>query len=378
MWASLADIDAYHICEGDLLVCEGGDVGRAGIFQCGNEEPLIIQNSLHRVRPKHNNLNEYLLRILQTVRYAGWFDVLCSKATIVHFTGDKFGSLAFSVAPHEEQKAIVNYLNGETARIDALVSKKTRFIELLREKRQALITQAVTRGLDPTVKMKDSGVEWLGEVPEYWDVISLKHDTTFITSGSRGWAEHYEDSGALFIRIGNLTRDSISLDLTDIQRVIAPDSVEGERTKVKDGDILFSITAYLGSVAIVPSDLELAYVSQHVALVRLIGKKLNSVWVGYIALSYIGKYYFNLQGYGGTKIQLSLNDIANMLITVPPFEEQSEIISYLDCETTRIDALISKTQHSINLLKERRAALITAAVTGQIDVRDGLPGNALP
>ena len=107
---------------------------------------------------------------------------------------------------------------------------------------------------------KDSGIEWLGEVPRHWEVFPLKRDLAFLTSGSRGWADHYSDDGALFIRIGNLTRESIHLDLSDIQRVEVPDGAEGERTKVVAGDVLFSITAYLGSVAVVPDGLETAYV----------------------------------------------------------------------------------------------------------------------
>ena len=123
--------------------------------------------------------------------------------------------------------------------------------------------------------MKDSGVEWLGEVPDHWDLILLKRDLNFLTSGSRGWAEHYSDEGSLFIRIGNLTRESTLLDLSDIQRVIVPSGSEGERSRLRGGDLLFSITAYLGSVAVVPDDLEPAYVSQHVALARLRRRRLQ-------------------------------------------------------------------------------------------------------
>ena len=114
-----------------------------------------------------------------------------------------------------------------------------------------------------------SGVDWLGDLPSHWTVTPLKRDTIFVTSGARGWAENYSDDGDLFLRIGNLTRTSISLDLSDIQRVTVEDGSEGARTQVRAGDVLFSITAYLGSVAVVPDGLGTAYVSQHVALARL-------------------------------------------------------------------------------------------------------------
>lgn len=210
---------------------------------------------------------------------------------------------------------------------------------------------------------RDSGVEWLGEVPNHWAIFPLKRDLAFLTSGSRGWAEHYSDNGSLFLRIGNLTRDHINLDLTDIQRVDVPNTSEAERTRVQPGDVLFSITAYLGSVAVVSDDLETAYVSQHVALSRLHGRKLSPKWVGYVALSWVGKTYLGMQGYGGTKIQLSLEDIADLLLTSPPLAEQNAIAAFLDHETAKIDRLIAKQEELIALLKEKRQAVISHAVT---------------
>ena len=210
---------------------------------------------------------------------------------------------------------------------------------------------------------KDSGVEWLGEVPRHWKVLPLKRDLAFLTSGSRGWAEHYSDDGALFIRIGNLTRDSIRLDLSDLQRVEVPSGTEGERTRVLAGDVLFSITAYLGSVAVVPDNLERSYVSQHVALARLRKRYFIPAWVAYVTLSFIGKTYLETQGYGGTKIQLSLDDVANLIMTAPPLPEQTAIAAFLDRETGKIDALVAEQEKLIALLKEKRQAVISHAVT---------------
>jgi type I restriction enzyme S subunit len=157
---------------------------------------------------------------------------------------------------------------------------------------------------------RNSGIAWLGEIPKHWTIIPLKRDLLFLTSGSRGWADHYSDDGALFIRIGNLTRHSIRLNLADVQRVAVPEGAEGERTCLTGGDVLFSITAYLGSVAVVPEEMEPAYVSQHLALVRLRGQYFLPNWIAYVALSDVGKAYLEAQGYGGTKIQLSLDDVA--------------------------------------------------------------------
>jgi len=268
-----------------------------------------------------------------------------------------------------EQLSIATFLDRETAKIDALIAEQQRLIELLQEKRQAVISHAVTKGLNPDVPMKDSGVEWLGEVPEHWSVVEARREIDFLTSGSRGWAEFYSDNGYLFLRIGNLTRDSIDLDLEDIQRVSPPDGAEGARTEVKEGDVLFSITAYLGSVAVVPEALERAYVSQHVCLARLNGKNLLPKWLANAVLSTSGRAYLEAESYGGTKIQLSLDDIKSFPLAFPPLEEQKIIIEHLQGSVAKLKSLRSDCEANIALLQERRSALISAAVTGQIDVR---------
>jgi type I restriction enzyme S subunit len=216
-------------------------------------------------------------------------------------------------------------------------------------------------------KYKPSGVEWLGAVPEHWEVRRLKTLTNFVTSGSRGWAQHYSEEGALFIRIGNLSRTSIGLDLRDIQFVSPPRGAEVERTRVGKNDVLISITAYIGSVAVVGDDLGEAYVNQHIALTRPRTDIVDSKWVGYGLISSVGQTQFRTSLYGGTKEGLGLDDVKNLFLLVPALAEQSAITAFLDRETARIDAWIGKKQRQIELLQEKRAALISHAVTKGLD-----------
>lgn len=364
------DVDPrYHVARGDLLFGWSGNRGTSF-------GPFLWD------KPGCYYLNQHIFRVTHSQHQRKWF-YWCLKAVtahvedqahgiigMVHVTKGDLGAIKVPIPLLTEQSAISAFLDRETAKIDALVAEQEKLIELLKEKRQAVISHAVTKGLDPNAPMKDSGVEWLGEVPEHWDLMPLKRDLRFLTSGSRGWAEYYSDEGALFIRIGNLTRDSISLDLSDIQRVSVPDGSEGERTKIQAGDLLFSITAFLGSVAVAPENIETSFVSQHVALARLHQEKLSPYWAAYVTLSHIGKTYLESQGYGGTKIQLSLDDVANLILTVPPIEEQNIITEFIKNEVRNIDSLLRETQRAIDLLKERRSALISAAVTGKIDVRN--------
>jgi type I restriction enzyme S subunit len=274
-----------------------------------------------------------------------------------------------SLPPIEEQTQIAHFLDHETTRIDALIAEQERLIELLKEKRQAVISHAVTKGLDPTVPMKDSGVEWLGDVPEHWNVCQSKHLLESVTSGSRGWAEFYSDDGYLFFRIANLTRDTINPKLDSKQFVAPPLGAEGERSRIEIDDILISITADLGSVCVANSDIVGGYVSQHVALARPCKKKVYARWLAYFVLSTACKEQLLGAGYGGTKIQLSLEDIKTFLIAVPSYKEQIKIAAFLDSEVSRFELLITEAILGIALLTERRSALISAAVTGKIDVR---------
>jgi len=271
--------------------------------------------------------------------------------------------------PPDEQSAIAAFLDRETARIDALIKKKRRQIELLQEKRSALISHAVTKGLNPNAPMKDSGIEWLGEIPANWKTMRFKRCIEFITSGPRGWAEFFSDDGELFIRIGNLTRDSIDLDLVDVQHVVPPTGAEAIRTRVQEGDILVSITADLGSVAVVPDKVETAYISQHIALARPVSKRSHPRWLGFSIFSESCRHQLRALGYGGTKVQLSLEDVQNLVLCIPPRDEQERIVVWLDSEIRKLSWVIQKVHGSVTTLREYRTALISAAVTGKIDVR---------
>ena len=276
----------------------------------------------------------------------------------------------FALPPVAEQSAIVDFLDRKTAQIGTLIQKKQVLIDLLREQRAALVNRAVTKGLNPDAPMKDSGIEWLGAMPEHWRATRLKFVSSFITSGSRGWAEFYSDTGPIFIRIGNLTRDSIRLDLGDVQRVSPPSGSEGERTRVQAGDVLVSITAFIGSVAVVPQEIEEAYVNQHVALCRPLDQLVLPEWIGYALLSSIGQAQFGAVLYGGTKAGLNLSDVADLWVPVPPVEEQHAISERLARITDQVDDLIRREHDMVSHLRELRTSLVSEVVTGKIDVRN--------
>lgn len=362
MWASPSEQEQYRIRKGDLLICEGGDVGRAALFVGEDSEPVIIQNSIHRVRAKHGNNNELLLRVMQTVKRSGWFDVLCSKATIVHFTSEKLGDLAYPVAPQEESKAIVSTVRREVARIDALITKKTRFIELLKEKRHALIDHAVTKGLNPDAPMQDSDVEWLGEIPAHWEV--------------RRMASIFREA----IRPGDQSLPILSISIHDgitDEEVAAEDrdrrvSQIEDRTKYKrvaPNDLAYNMMrAWQGAFGAVTVHglVSPAYVVAE-PMIEFRTAYIENLLRTPMAIEEMRRYS---RGIADFRMRLYWDYFRDLKVCLPPLEEQDKILSIITRETSRIDLLTEKTQRSIDLLKERRAAFITAAVTGQIDLRE--------
>lgn len=276
--------------------------------------------------------------------------------------------LFLPIPPEGERQIIAAHVGSETARIDALIEKKTRFIELLREKRQALITHAVTKGLDPTVKMKDSGVEWLGKVPEHWEMVPLKYVTPSLTVGIVvNPSDYVADEGLPFLYGGDIGEGVI---FAESARRISPEhSQRNAKTRLNAGDLVTVRVGAPGVTAVVPPECE----GGNCASVMLIRRgEFNSDWLCYTMNSRVVRYQVEVVQYGAAQEQFNISHAVDFLIPVPPVEEQSQIASVLNQEGRRVDALLSKTECSIELLKERRSALITAAVTGQIDLREAV------
>ncbi len=282
------------------------------------------------------------------------------------------GATEILVPETAEQRSIAAWLDLQTQRIDKrreLLGKKR---ELLRDLRSNLISETLASGLRGQEKAL-TGLSDLPELPLGWKASHAKRLLRFITSGSRGWAEYYANEGDFFLRIGNLTRETIELDLSDVQHVALPSkAAEGKRTRIREGDMLVSITADLGSIAVAPKLAKPAYVNQHIALCRP-KDSVHPRWLGYAMLSSQSKRQMMSSGYGGTKVQLSLGDVRNVWLAVPPLDEQQEIATFLDRKLSQIDRQIVLINQLDDLLKQQRKAIIYEAVTGKIDLSNYEP-----
>jgi type I restriction enzyme, S subunit len=270
--------------------------------------------------------------------------------------------------PIDEQKQIVKFLDSEIGKINTLITELCNLIERMVEKRKAIITRAITKGLDQSPVMKSSGVAWLGELPEHWEVRRVKSICDFTTSGPRGWSDRIRESGDLFIQSGDLD-DLLHVKFETAKRVQVSEDAEAARTMVQAGDVVVCITgAKTGNVAVCLSVPETAYVNQHLCLIRP-SKDVIPMYLGLFLKSEVGQTYFEFSQYG-LKQGLSLDDVRDAPVFLPSIAEQIAIVEFIESETTKIDALVFEAGTSIALLQEHRSALITAVVTGKVDVRE--------
>jgi len=271
--------------------------------------------------------------------------------------------------PLPEQKAIAAFLDRETERINGIIAKQKRMIELLKEKRSALITQAVTKGLDPKAKMKPSGVEWIGEIPEGWEVTSLKRALEQkITDGPHETPELIPD-GIPFISAEAIKNNKIDFDLRrgDISKKLHDKYCK--KAKPKLNDILFIKSgATTGNIAYVETTEEFSIWSP-LALIRCNNQLLFYKYLFYLMLSNEFRIQVELAWSYGTQQNIGMGVIGRLIIILPPLPEQKAIAAFLDRETAKIDTLVSKIEKQIELLNEYKQSLITHAVTGKIDVR---------
>ena len=242
-------------------------------------------------------------------------------------------------------------------------------MELLAEKRQAMISHAVTKGLNPNAPMKDSGIEWLGEVPEHWEVKRLKRVTSIIIDGAH-FTPTYVDEGIPFLRVTDIQSEFIDMDR--LKRIPLHEHIELiKRCNPRKGDILLSKNGTIGLTKVVNWDFEFSiFVS--LCLIRPTSA-ISTIYLERILSSNFALEQFADSSKQTSVSNLHLEKIREIIITLPGIDEQSDIATFIDAETAKLDILITEANRAIELLQERRSALISAAVTGNIDVRTLFP-----
>ncbi len=293
-------------------------------------------------------------------------------STFQELSSEELRAVQVSRPPVEEQRAIATFLDRETGRIDALIEKKEELIDLLEEKRTALISRVVTEGLDRDVEMQDSGVEWLGEIPLRWKVANLKHYAdVFGRIGWRGYTrQDLRESGPLVLGASHITRTG-ELDLSSTVHISREKYDESPRIKLRGGEVLVvKVGATIGKVAVIPGDLGEATINPNVMLIRPNEDDLAPEYLGYLLASRDYSQTLKADSSAGAQDAITQTFVGYLPCLIPPLSTQRSIVNHLNREESKIKSLIKKVEKGIERLKEYRTALISAAVTGQIDVRE--------
>jgi len=325
----------------------------------------IVLNPLKDVVDKR-----YALRVFEDKQFQTWAQSF-GNGILAHRSAigwDDLKNIKVALPPLFEQRILSRFLDHETTKIDALIHEQERLIELLQEKRQAVISHAVTKGLNPDVPMKDSEVEWLGEVPAHWRVLALRR---LVNEHKQGYytTAGYVDDGIKLLRITDLEADG-RLSLSRCPQV--PNTPETKNYIMEYGDVVFARTGGAGSFGVFEHSEEAVFASYLIRF-RFNRAQVSPGFLRHLLLSDVFQKQVASQIHGGVNQNIHAEDIKNVSVALPSMDEQYRIGLYLDDLESQYKALSEEAWKSVELFKERRSALISAAVTGKIDVRDWQP-----
>ena len=375
------EIDAkHHVSKGDLLFGWSGNRGTSfGPFVWRTAGRHFLNQHIFKVQPIGCN-DRWLYWCLRAVT-AHVEDQATGIIGMVHVTKGDLGAIKVPVPEPFEQLAIATFLDRETAKIDALIAEQEKFIALLAEKRQATISHAVTRGLNPNAPLKDSGVAWLGEVPAHWDIKTIKR---LVLSIEQGWSPQCENFPANdlgewgVLKVGCVNGGVFAP--TENKKL--PDDLPPQlQYSLRKGDLLVSranTRELVGSAAVVPEDFPQLLLCDKLYRLRLNLDQCLPQFAAAVIGTREARGQIELDATGASSSMLNIGQsvVLDLQLPLPDVTEQLEIVDFLRIESSRFDDLSVACHRAIALLKERRSALISAAVTGQVDVRTAMPPTA--
>ncbi|GAB3452350.1 restriction endonuclease subunit S [Insolitispirillum peregrinum] len=358
---------------GDIIVVRSGAyTGDSAIILDEHCPSIAGFDMVLRIKTCHPMFMQYALLSQYIKKYQ--IDIEKIRAAQPHINANELGKCFALIPPLPEQTAIAAFLDHETGKIDALVTEQEKLIALLKEKRQAVISHAVTKGLDPSVSLKDSGIEWLGEVPEHWEVVPIKYYTSSIEQGWSPQCEGFpvetaEEWGVLKVGCVNggvfnpLENKTLPEDLEPIPSL-----------GITVGDLLISranTKELVGGAAVAHANYPRLMLCDKLYRLRLDKTTVLPDFIVSFLGTGLARGQIELAATGASSSMQNIGQgtILGMATPLPPLPEQTAIVAYLDAQTAKFDALTAEAERAIALLKERRSALISAAVTGKIDVR---------
>ena len=371
---AIHEIGYQGVRRGDLVIhAMDAFAGAIGVSDSDGKSTPVYSVCI----PANRNINAwYYGQLLRNMALSGYVNSLAKgvRERSTEFRWADASEVILPVPDVIEQQAIATFLDRETTKINALVAEQEKLIALLQEKRQAVISHAVTKGLNPSVPMKDSGVEWLGEVPGHWSCIRLKQLVIESVAGPYGAsltkAMYAPDGYRVYGQ-----QQAIADDFSVGDYFISEEKYEEmRRYTVFEGDVLVSVMGTIGKVAVVPPDAPPGIINPRLVRYRC-GDLIQPRYLQSVLMCQKHQEHLVLESNGTTMDGLNMVTLGRVPIPTPPIDEQTQILRYLKDQGQKFDPLINEARTAITLLQERRTALISAAVTGQIDVR-GLEGGA--
>lgn len=272
---------------------------------------------------------------------------------------------------YEEQQKIATFLDEKVAHIDNIIEDTKKSIENLKAYKQSLITETVTKGLDPNVEMKDSGIDWVGKIPKHWMLRKIKHLTSKIGSGKtpRGGGNIYSNEGILFLRSQNIYETGLYLENATYISPEIDDSMKS--TRVYSNDVLLNITGgSIGRACVYPQYIEThANVNQHVCILRPIQEYTHPSYLFYYLISHVGRNYIRYYQTGGNREGLNFEQIGNFAIPSFSIHEQTKIVNYLDEKTSQVDQIVNQQKQLVKEFESYKRSIIYEYVTGKKEVK---------
>jgi len=364
MWARDDEIEKYKVQECDLLVCEGGEVGRSAVIEQISGD-TITQNHVFKLRAKNDNVPKFLMYALKTINSSGWLPALSAKVGISNLASSTLGALIVPYPPPKTQTDIVIYLEKITGDVDNDLLEIQNLIELLTKKRQATIYHTITNGIESNVPMKKSRLEWITQIPKSWKYYRLKFLCDLITDGAHNTPTHL-DEGNPMATVENMEKDHI--DVESCYKISETDflNLVKSNCQPKRNDILFSKDGTIGKTFVYSQKDDIVLLSS-IAIIRTNKDKLDPLFCKFMLESDMMTAYLTKNKGGSGLKRLILNDIENFPSYVPEnVIEQKNIAELIKEKIEPIDSLINDLVEQSNRLSEFRDITIARAITGKI------------
>lgn len=369
-WEEARDI---QIENGDLLITKDGTIGKVAIVK-DMPGKASLNSGVLRIMPIEGYSRRFLYWVIQSEEFWNWFNYKnAGNSTIIHLYQGDFAEFVYAFPNYVEQESIADYLDIHCAKLDSIISDLEQQIETLQKYKKSLITEAVTKGLNKSVPMKDSGIEWIGKVPEPWDIKRIKYISTLITKGATpDDISFIEDElhPIRFIKAENIQNGKLHQEPEFF--ITTADNVTLQRAILRDKDILFVIAgATIGKVAKMRAELMPCNLNQAVCLIRMKASQCPDYY-NYVLQSNITSVVINLLTVQAAQPNLSMGNIANIKVPVPPLEDQIAIAEFLDGKCNQIDDTLAIKQSQLEMMRAHKTSLIFEYVTGKKRVKEDM------